>query len=657
MVHELRRAVAAAALALCGAAAGSDAPPPDPRPATDDYAREPRLSAPVLSPSGGHLAMIATAPNGRQIAVVQAVQGDTTPKVVVGYGDAHVRRLEWINDERLLVVTMQADPTSFERGSQTLAIDRDGGNERQLLQGSHLYRMGSVSPGWFVHSIPDDGSADVVLFQLAVDSRGELTDSRLVRLDSRSGRSTPISDKAPSFAYQWLLDAQGTLRVVATQRDGRHRIHWLAPGSESWKVVLDQPLLSPERLVPRHLEGDGTLLVEGRAQGQDTEALWSLDLGTARLDPEPVVALKGYDIDLRRVLDRRTRQLMGVRMLADRPVTAWFVERMARAQRDVDQALPGRTNRLDCTRCASSRHVVVTSSSDTHPGEHWLYDLEQRRLLPIGPSRPWLDPARQGRRTLHRVPARDGLPLPVYVTHPARAAAEPLPTVVLVHGGPWLRGSDLLWSQEAQFLASRGYRVLEVEFRGSLGYGWRHFRAGWKQWGQAMQDDLADAVAWAAREKLTDPARVCLYGASYGGYAALMGPIRHPGVYRCAAGFAAPTDPALIYTATWGDMLPQAKAYTLPALLGDPSADAAMLEAASPLKRVAELKVPVLLAYGQHDARVPREHADRFERAAKAAGARIEVVTYPETAHGWFNASQHADFLRRLDAFLARELR
>ena len=194
-------------------------------------------------------------------------------------------------------------------------------------------------------------------------------------------------------------------------------------------------------------------------------------------------------------------------------------------------------------------------------------------------ARPSVD-RRGAARVAHVSPhaARDGLPIPVYVTHPKGSTPkEPLPAVVLVHGGPWVRGSDRRWEAEAQFLASRGYRVLQPEFRGSEGYGFAHFRAGWQQWGLTMQDDLADAVQWAAAQGLVDPARVCIVGASYGGYAALMAPVRHPDRWRCAASFAGVTDIDLMFSSERSDVSERSKRYGYASLIGDPKADAAKL--------------------------------------------------------------------------------
>jgi dipeptidyl aminopeptidase/acylaminoacyl peptidase len=283
------------------------------------------------------------------------------------------------------------------------------------------------------------------------------------------------------------------------------------------------------------------------------------------------------------------------------------------------------------------------------------YDHARKSLAPILSRRPYLPEKTQGSRSFHRVAARDGLMLPVVVTHPAGNEAQtPLPAVVLVHGGPWVRGKTREWSHEAQFLASRGWRVLEVDFRGSQGLGWRHFHAGWKQWGLAMQDDLADAVAWAVEQKWVDAAKVCIAGSSYGGYAALMGVIRHPQMYRCAASHVGVTDLFLRYSAE-GDLPSQARRFSLPTLMGHPERDAAQFRATSPVLRAAEIKVPVLLAQAIHDRRVPPSHADAFEKAARAAGVQVQRINYDE-GHGWSDFNNHADYLRQLEVFIQRAL-
>jgi dipeptidyl aminopeptidase/acylaminoacyl peptidase len=214
------------------------------------------------------------------------------------------------------------------------------------------------------------------------------------------------------------------------------------------------------------------------------------------------------------------------------------------------------------------------------------------------------------------------------------------------------------WSDDAQFLASRGYVVIEPEFRGSDGYGERHYRAGWRQWGQAMQDDVADALQWAVSKGLVDGSRVCIAGASYGGYATLMGLVRHPELYRCGVAWVAVTDPRLMFKESWrNDIPPEARQHGLPKVLGDPVADAAALAAVAPVEQAARIKAPVMLAFGGEDRRVPIEHGQRMRAALRDAGREPEWILYPGEGHGWLKAENRYDFARRLENFLARHLK
>ena len=659
--------VSCAAGAVQAQPAAPAAAQPAALPTAESFVRAPQLVSATLSPSGERVALIVTTPAGRRVLAVRSLAEGGSTRTVAAFEDADIQRAHWVNDDRLAYEAFQPGAEIEEGGAGTFAVDHDGGNVRELIVwrssnaivGSRIERRG-LPYGWFVWGTLDDGSDDILVFRRTTDASGDGLLGALARLNTRTGGLTTLSTGAPPFASNWVLDSQRQLRVVSTARDGRSRLHWKKPGSDTWAVVLDEPLLDAGALMPRFLENDGTLIVEGR-NGRDTSALFALDLATGKLDPEPLVALAGFDLAPQLETDSRTRQVVGVHTRAARPASVWFDERLDAIQAAVDAALPGRFNRLHCGRCQSTRHFIVFSQSDTHPGEFLHYDHGQRKLQALGSRKPWVAPAQQGRSTFHRIAARDGLSLPLVVTHPPGVApdarpAVPLPTVVLVHGGPWVRGSDLRWDGEAQFLASRGYLVLQVDFRGSEGYGWRHFQAGWKQWGTAMQDDLADAVAWAAQQGLSDPRRVCLMGASYGGYASLMSLIRHPQVYRCGVSFAGVTDIGLLYTARWGDIGDQSKRFTMPVLVGDPKADAELLKAASPLARVAEIQRPVLLAWGLLDRRVPPEHADRFVKAARAAGVKIETLSWGEEGHGFFSTKNEADFLRRVETFLAREL-
>jgi dipeptidyl aminopeptidase/acylaminoacyl peptidase len=352
-----------------------------------------------------------------------------------------------------------------------------------------------------------------------------------------------------------------------------------------------------------------------------------------------------------------------VRVIADGETNVWFDAAMKAFQQRADNLFPGRVNRINCRRCGQPDMVaLVHSYSDRNPGQLYLFQGKppegEKSWRLFKPVREDIKPGEMATLDLQRIKARDGLDLPVWITrHPD--AKGPLPAVVLVHGGPWVRGGEWRWDAEAQFLASRGYVVIEPEFRGSAGYGTAHLEAGFKQWGQAMQDDVADALKWAQKEGIASD-RACIAGASYGGYSTLMGLIKDPALYRCGVAWLAVTDLELLVTGSWfvdDDTSADYRKYAMPERVGDAVKDAAMLAANSPVKQAARIKAPVLLAFGEQDQRVPLAHGKRMREALRAAGNDPVWVTYAGEAHGFGVVKNQIDFMQRMDAFLAKHLK
>lgn len=238
-----------------------------------------------------------------------------------------------------------------------------------------------------------------------------------------------------------------------------------------------------------------------------------------------------------------------MRYTTDAEVTHWFDTDMNAQQAEVDRLLPSTANVLTPARRGTAPHTVVRAFSDRQPPQFLLYHRGTKKLLRLGAAHPDIRPAQMGAGDFVRIQARDGLPIPAYLTLPPGEQNTKLPLVVLVHGGPWARGAAWGWDAEVQFLASRGYAVLQPEFRGGTGFGQKHFKAGFKQWGQTMQDDLADAARWAIAQGVADPKRVAIAGASYGGYAALMGLVKDPDLFRCAVNWVGVSDLNLLYSA------------------------------------------------------------------------------------------------------------
>lgn len=273
--------------------------------------------------------------------------------------------------------------------------------------------------------------------------------------------------------------------------------------------------------------------------------------------------------------------------------------------------------------------------------------------------RPWNHPERMGATRFLRYKARDGLEIPGYLTLPPGREAKNLPLVLVVHGGPFVRGHFWNWDREAQFLASRGYAVLQSDYRGSFGYGWRHHVAGRRQWGLAMQDDLTDGVLHLAAQGIADRNRVAIMGASYGGYAVMMGLAKDPDLYRCGINIVGVTDLELMGTATWSDVSVESREFELwfTEHVGSLSKERERLRAASPARLADRIKKPVLIAHGFNDVRVPIEHAERMRAALERVGrVRPEWVVYEDEAHGFLREKNNFDFYARVERFLAAHM-
>jgi len=264
--------------------------------------------------------------------------------------------------------------------------------------------------------------------------------------------------------------------------------------------------------------------------------------------------------------------------------------------------------------------------------------------------------------------ARDGLEIHGYLTRPMHAPAGKLPLVVAIHGGPFGFRDSWGFNPENQFLASRGYAVLQVNFRGSPGYGPAFERAGWGQWGLKMQDDITDGVSWAIEQGIADPRKVCIYGASYGGYAALMGLIKTPELYRCGIAYAAVADLVGLYRQGtqrysnlayyfYADQLNQRRAWFRRAIGGDLD-ESGPLSGRSPTHLAERIKAPLLIAHGGRDWTVPyRDHAYLLRNELEKRGRKIDWVFAEQGGHGFVAPPMVGELYRRMEDFLERNLK
>ncbi len=647
-------------LALAAAGSAAAAPPP-----VEAFFNDPEISLVTLSPKGTHVAFVHTGADGRQIVAVRDTR-DPSKYTVPGTAEsanATIASIHWVNDERLGFTIMDRR-MEYVGNFDEYAADRNGKNLVHLISGNWARRGDLASSNMTTRLLTAaysyagpvyDGSDDIIVQKNMWNTLdGTVESTRLYRLDTRTrALADLLPGVQPARVFKWVLDMDSVPRVAVSAAKGRCIVSYRDRDAAAWTELDNKDCLDSQQLAPQFFDARGTLYVQTAHKGFD--ALYAYDTAAKKRAAEPLVSFDGFDYNGAPETDLRTRSLVGLHYGTDARATAWFDPAMKAMQQKVDALLPGMVNRINCPlSCGDAAAMLVSSTSDREPMQYFIYTPATGKLAALGGERPELRPADMGQRDFHRYQARDGLQIPVYVTLPPGKAKGPLPTVVLVHGGPYVRGTSWEWEAEAQLLASRGYVVLQPEFRGTLGYGTKHFEAGWKQWGRAMQDDLADAARWAVKQGWADPDRIAIMGASYGGYATLMGLIRHPDVFRCGIDLMGVSDIGMMFSVVESDMPRDWLQYGARTVLGDP-ADPALAEV-SPLAQAARLTRPVLIAHGARDRRVPIVHAKRIRDALARHNNAVEYVVYDDEGHTLYRRENRLDFYRRAEAFLAKHL-
>jgi dipeptidyl aminopeptidase/acylaminoacyl peptidase len=294
--------------------------------------------------------------------------------------------------------------------------------------------------------------------------------------------------------------------------------------------------------------------------------------------------------------------------------------------------------------------LLFSVSSDRDPGTYYLIDTQHYKVRKLFSIAPWIDPSKMAERIPMHFKADDGTELEAILTVPPGAAMDNLPMVLLPHGGPHGISDSWFFDGDAQFLASRGYLVLQVNYRGSGGRGHAFETAGYLKWGTRIQQDLIDGVKWAEAQHYADPKRVCVYGGSFGGYSAMMTVIRAPGMFKCAVGYAGVYDLAMLYKK--GDTHEDKTGLSyLHTVIGKNDAD---LDANSPDKLADKIDVPVLLIHGEDDQRAPFAQAKAMRAALEAAHKPYEWLAKPDEGHGFYTEKDNVDMLNHLQAFLEK---
>ncbi len=631
------------AVLLWAGTAGAQAGPTVPIEAFTTYNK---VSAPRLSPDGRHLSFTLESEADNYSLIVVRV-ADMQPVSTLKFARYELPvQTAWV-DSRRLVIAKGRKAGSLEKPSPTgeiISTDLDGTNRRYVYGPEAATRNAGLDRGYgYIEGLPRVPNGHFYMRALSVQGKRTM----LYDVDTEKSTHRLVAD-IPQRYMSFAIDPDGKARYAyGTDEDDVHLLYE-ADERGNWTQIPSQAVGG--RLVPFSIRDDGRVYAWlSREGGPDALVLWS---GSGQ--EYQVLASDGFASVGNLQWTPTPRQPFAADTGAGVPVTTYFEPASSEAQLHaaLAKAFPGQTvDYVDHSTEGSATLLYVYS--DRNPGAWYLFDRQTSKLAKLLVSRERLDPAQLGHRVPFRFTASDGLELAGFMTLPPGVSSPAgLPMVLLPHGGPHAPGDAWAFDTDAQFLASRGYLVLQVNYRGSQGRGRAFEEAGYLKWGTRIQDDLIDGVRWAIAQGHADPARICVYGASFGAYSAMMTSARAPGLFRCAAGFAGIYDLRMMYSkgdirrTEWG------RNY-LQRVIGRSDEE---LAANSPTALAGRITVPVLLIHGEEDQRAPLAQAVAMRKALESAGRPPEYLAVPKEGHGFFKDENNVVRLGRLEAFLARHL-
>jgi len=642
--HFVRAAVAALCLSVSAAAVAADLIP------VEDFTRRPSLSDPALSPDGKYLAVAMHDPSGDQHAlVIYHVEDMTTPASILRMPKYLMPQdITWVSNTRLVLGQAKQMGTIDKPAltGEIIATDVDGKHQDYLFGydiANHSATRGT-DMGWgFIEGTPQKLNGRFFM-RAYIYQRDEL--SQLYDIDSHGNGGRRQIAEIGIGSMNFTLDDDGNARYAFGTSEDFESVIYRKEGS-GW-TKLDHSIVG-QVFAPIKMSADGKdILAFHSAEGGPSQLVEQDATGNQRvLAKDAFSSVSGVE------WTAKPERPFGVWTLTGRPRLIYTDPTNTYAR--LHQALAAKFPDLELQFINFSddgKQLLFSTSSDRDPGSYFLIDLTTYKVRRLFDGAPWIDPKKMAERRPIRFKASDGMELEGYLTMPPGRSEASLPMVLIPHGGPFDVRDDWGFDDDAQFLASRGYLVLQVNFRGSSGRGKRFITDGYLKWGTRIQQDLVDGVKWAISQNYADPARVCVFGASFGGYSAMMAPIRSPGTFKCAIGYAGVYDLGMMFQK--GDTHTSVRGRTfLEETMGK---DPAELAANSPDKLASQIDIPVFLVHGEDDERAPFAQAKAMRAALDAAHKTYEWLAVPGEGHGFYKPENNIALYNRIQAFLEKNI-
>ncbi|MBL7842277.1 MAG: S9 family peptidase [Cyclobacteriaceae bacterium] len=595
----------------------------------EDFFKDPEKGQYRISPNGEMI--IFMAPHmGRRNVFVQKL-GDTTAIPITHETERSIYNAFWESDDRIVFVkdiggdenmrilsvkpdgTGLTDHTPFENvRSEVLDILEDRPNE-MLIQNNKR------NPQIF----------DVYLLNTATNEMRMVAEN-------------------PGNITGWITDHEGKIRVALTTDGVNTSVLYRETENDKFKPVITTNF--KETLSPLFFTFDNKNLFCMSNLGRDKLVLVEYDPRTAKevrvIYENPEVDIDGADYS------RKRKVLTAVYYQTDKPKIHFLDAETEAIYKKINSQLPNYYN-VVTRQNREENKLLVYSSSDRYFGGYYFYDLKNDAFQKLADFKPWLNENNMAEMKPISYQSRDGLTIHGYLTLPKGVDAKDLPIVINPHGGPWARDG---WgfNPEIQFLANRGYAVLQMNFRGSTGYGRKFWEASFKQWGRTMQDDVTDGVKWLIKEGIADSTRVAIYGGSYGGYTTLAGITLTPELYSCAVDYVGVANMFTFmntippYWEPFRDMFYE--------MVGDPKKDSLMLAEVSPVFHADKIKCPLLVAQGANDPRVNKDESDQMVAALRKRGIEVEYIVKDNEGHGFYNQENQFEFYGAMEKFFDKHL-
>lgn len=615
-----------------------------------DFFKNADYSGLQLSPSGKYLAVMSPI-NERRNIVVMEVDGLKNAKALTNL-KSDIAGFFWANDNEI-IFTMDSD------GNEAFGlylVNRNGKADIKTLVGSSAGASGIKSAS-VINSLPDDPKHVIVQFN---GRRTAAPDLYKLPLNSRwserrrKNSGMKIIAKNPGDVQGWIVDHDGDVRGAYSTKGLKGKFHYKSKGEKDFRVLQEFNVLD-EGMQPLAFDFDNKTMYVASNIGRDKNAIYEYDPEANKMG-KMIYAHDEVDVT-GLMMSRVQKKVLGVSYFADYPETVYFDKELEGIMEGLKKAFPGK--RVNITSQSKDENLnVLLVNNDDDPGSYYLYNRKTGAVRYLVTGRKWINPEEMSPMKPIKFAARDGMTLHGYVTIPKSTNGKKLPLIVNPHGGPF--GVRDFWgfNIEHQFFASRGYATVQVNYRGSGGYGREYEQAGYGgKWGAEMQDDLTDAVKYLVDQGIADPDRVCIYGGSYGGYATMAGLTFTPDLYKCGINYVGVTDIGLLFTSMPKHWEPAKE--VMKVQIGDPD-DKELMNRMSPLAHVDKIKAPLMIIQGAKDPRVVKQHATDLRDALADRGIKLTddewIMKYNE-GHGFRKEENRIELYEKMDKFLAKHLK